>query len=80
MKPPKVGPITGAMITASATTEKAWPRFAGSNVSRMIDCWLGCSPPPKKPCISRNTTNSPRLVLVPHRNELTVNMAMQIMK
>ncbi len=46
----------------------------------MMDCWFGCSPPPKKPCISRKQTNSDRLSLVPHRKDETVNIAMQIRK
>ena len=72
--------MMGAKITAMATTPNALPRRAGGKQSRMIDCWFGCSPPPKKPCIRRNTISSPRLVLVPHRNDEAVNMAMQIRK
>ena len=67
-------------MMATATTENARPRCDGSNVSRMMDCWFGCSPPPKKPCSRRNTTSSPRLVAMPHRNEHTVNMATQSRK
>ncbi len=80
IQPPSVGPMMGAKITAMATTPNALPRIAGGKVSRMIDCWFGCSPPPKKPCIRRKQISSPRLVLVPHRKEDTVNMAMQIRK
>ena len=80
IQPPSVGPMMGAKITATDTTPNALPRCAGSNVSRMMDCWFGCSPPPKKPCSRRKQISSPRLVLVPHRKEVTVNMAMQIRK
>ena len=67
-------------MVAMATTPSALPRCAGSNVSRMMDCWFGCSPPPKNPCIRRKTISSGNDVDVPHRNEQTVNMAMQIRK
>ena len=80
MKPPSVGPRTGATTVATAVTPNAAARLAGGNVSRMIDCWFGCRPPPKKPCSSRKTISSPRLVDIPHRNEQTVNMVMQIRK
>ena len=74
-QPPSIGPRIGAKMMPTATTENARPRCDGSNVSRMMDCWFGCSPPPKKPCSRRNTTSSLRLVAMPHRNEHTVNMA-----
>ena len=80
MTPPRVGPSTGATIVAIAVTPKAAPRFSGGKVSRMIACWFGCRPPPKKPCNSRNRTSCGRLLATPHRNEHTVNIAMQIMK
>ena len=80
IQPPSVGPITGAKITAIATTENARPRCAGSNVSRITDCWFGCRPPPKKPCSSRKITSCAKFVAIPHRNEHTVNIAMQIRK
>ena len=67
-------------MVATAVTEKARPRIAGGKVSRMIDCWFGCSPPPKKPCNSRKTISWLRLVESPHSSEQTVNMAMQIRK
>ena len=38
MKPPSVGPSTGATTIAIAATPKAAPRLAGGNESRMIDC------------------------------------------
>ena len=72
--------MIGAKITAIATSENPLPRCDGSNVSRITDCWLGCSPPPNSPCSSRNTTSCGRLVAMPHRNEHTVNIAMQIRK
>ena len=62
MKPPSVGPRIGATTVAIAATPKAAPRFSGGKESRMIDCWLGCSPPPKKPCNSRNTTSCAKAV------------------
>ncbi len=72
--------MIGAKITAIATSENARARCDGSNVSRMTDCCAGCSPPPNRPCNSRNTTSSGRLVAMPHMNEQTVNIAMQIRK
>ena len=80
IQPPSVGPMIGAKMTATATTENAFPRWLGSKVSRMIDCWFGCRPPPKKPCIRRKMIISGRLVAMPQRNEHTVNAPMQIMK
>ena len=67
-------------MVATAVTPKAAPRFAGSKVSRMIDCWFGCSPPPNSPCMSRKITSCASDCEMPHRNEHTVNMPMQTMK
>ena len=67
-------------MVATAVMANAPPRLAGGKVSRMIDCWFGCSPPPKKPWNSRNTISSGRFSEIPHRNEHTVNMPMQIRK
>ena len=67
-------------MVATAVIANAPDRFDGGNVSRMMDCWLGCSPPPKKPCSSRKMISCGRLSEIPHRNEHTVNMPMQIMK
>ena len=72
--------MIGATIVAMATTLSALPRWLASKVSRMMDCWFGCSPPPKKPCASLKVISSGSEVEVPHRNEQTVNMPMQIMK
>ena len=80
IQPPSTGPTIGAKITAIATSENPFARCDGSNVSRITDCWDGCSPPPNSPCSSRNTTSCGRLVAMPHRNEHTVNIAMQIRK
>ena len=70
----------GAKITAKATTEKPRLRWAGSNVSSTIDCWLGCMPPPKNPCANRNSTSCGIEVAIPHRNEKPVNAAMHSKK
>jgi hypothetical protein len=78
--PPIVGPNTGATTVATAVSENARPRCAGGKVSRMMDCWFGCRPPPKKPWRIRNTMSWPKFCEMPHRNEHTVNMAMQITK
>ena len=67
-------------MVAMAVTAKAAPRLAGSNVSRMMDCWLGWSPPPKKPCARRKITSCANDCEMPQRKEHTVNMAMQMMK
>ena len=47
IQPPMVGPSTGAMTVATAVNENARPRWDAGKVSRMIDCWFGCRPPPK---------------------------------
>src|SRR3984893_519137 len=80
MKPPNVGPSTGATTVAIAVTPNAHPRFSDVNVSRTIDCWPGCRPPPKKPCSSRKTMSCGRLVAVPQRKEQTANIDRQIRK
>ena len=67
-------------MVAIAVMEKAMARFAGGNVSRMMACWFGCSPPPKKPCISRKRISCGKLVEMPHSSEHTPNAAMLIMK
>ena len=54
--------------------------FASGNVSKMIDCWPGCRPPPKKPCSSRKTMSCDRLFAIPQRREQTVNIDRQIRK
>ena len=46
----------------------------------MIACWFGCNPPPKNPCISRNTISSGRLVAMPQRKLNSVKQAMQVRK
>jgi hypothetical protein len=72
--------MIGATMVAMATMDIALPRCDGSNVSRMMDCWLGCNPPPKKPCARRKIINSGRLVEKPQSRLHTVNMPMQIRK
>ena len=67
-------------MVAMAVTPKAAPRLAGSKVSRMMDCWFGCKPPPNSPCMARKITICTRLCEMPHRKEHTVNMAMQMIK
>src|SRR5881396_2201737 len=44
-----------------------------------IACSLGCKPPPPTPCKIRKITSTPRLGASPHKNELTVKMATQVM-
>ena len=80
IQPPMVGPNTGATTVATAVNENARPRCSGGKVSRMMDCWLGCRPPPKKPCRTRKMISCGRLAAIPQRNEQTVNAAMQITK
>ena len=80
IQPPSTGPMIGAKITATETIEKPLARCEGSKVSSITDCCDGCSPPPNNPCSSRNTTSCGRLVAMPHRNEHSVNIAMQIRK
>src|SRR2546430_17512205 len=76
--PPSHGPIVGATTTAIPYTANAMPRFSSGNVSFKIACSLGCKPPPPAPCRILNSTSTPRLGASPHRNELTVNSATQI--
>src|ERR1700689_3946580 len=78
--PPTVGPSPGATTVAMAVREKARPRCAGGNVSRMIDCWFGCRPPPKNPCSTRKMISSNKLFEIPHKNEHAVNAKMQMTK
>ena len=68
------------MIVATAVTAKAPLRCEGLKVSRMIACWVGCRPPPNRPCRQRNTTSSDRLWASPHRKENTVKPTMQMRK
>src|SRR6202161_4727920 len=80
IQPPMVGPSTGATTVAIADTANALLRCEGSNVSRMIDCWTGCSPPPNNPCKMRNTISCHSCVDIPHKNEQTENAAMHSTK
>src|SRR5215831_9309540 len=59
---------------------KASPRFSGGNVSARIACAIGCSPPPPRPCSTRNRRSNPRLGAIPHSNELNVKKAIHAMK
>ena len=81
IQPPSVGPMIGAKMTAMATTPNALPRCAGSNVSRMIDCWFGCKPPPKKSLHEAEYDEFAQAgARAAQRNDDTVNIAMQIRK
>ena len=80
MKPPSVGPSTGPTTTTTAKAANAMPRLAGGKVSARIDCSTGASPPPPIPWNSRASTSVVRLGETPHRNELTVNSAMEMRK
>src|ERR1700739_1180871 len=80
IQPPRVGPIAGAVTTAMPYTAKAMPRFAGAKVSARIACSLGCNPPPPAPCRTRQIISVARLGANPHRKELSVKRATQLMK
>jgi hypothetical protein len=67
-------------MVATAVTAKACARLAGAKVSRMIDCWLGCRPPPKNPCARRHRISCGKLCDRPQSNENSVNIPMQIRK
>src|SRR5215831_2000996 len=41
---------------------------------------MGCSPPPPRPCSTRNKRRRPRLGAIPHSKELKVKNPMQDMK
>ena len=55
-------------------------RFSGGKVSRMMACWVGCRPPPKKPCTARQSSNCGKLVERPQPSEAMVKTAMQMRK
>src|SRR4029077_20286485 len=75
-----VGPIVGAMTVVMPKRANASPRFSGGNVSARIACAMGCKPPPPAPCSTRKRMIAPRVGAAPHRWELSVKIARQIMK
>ena len=58
---------------------KAMPKYLPGNVSASMLCSLGARPPPPAPWNTRNSSRLPREGAIPHRKELTVNRATQIM-
>src|ERR1700719_4857032 len=59
---------------------KARPRCCGGKVSARMACAIGCNPPPRTPCSTRNKSRSPRLGARPQSKELTVKIPRQDMK
>src|SRR5580698_797478 len=79
IQPPRVGPIAGAVTTATPYTANAMPRLAGGKVSARMACSLGCRPPPPAPCSTRQMISVAKFGASPHRKELMVNSATQLM-
>jgi hypothetical protein len=76
MKPPSVGPTTGAKSAAMPKIVIALPCFSGGNASSKMPWLEGCNPPPAKPCSTRKAINAFKLVAMPQRADAKVNMAM----
>ena len=79
IQPPSVGPITGATTTPMPYTAMAMPCFSRGKLSTRIACEIGCSAPPPTPCSTRKKISEPSVGARPHKAELTVKIATQIM-
>ena len=80
MMPPNVGPKIGATIMVMPVIAKTAPRFSGGNESIMIDCCVGCNPPPAKPWIKRKKISISKELAIPHAKDAAVKPPMHNMK
>jgi hypothetical protein len=75
-----MGPRAGATTTVMPKSANAAPRILGGKLSAMMDCAMGCKPPPPAPWMARKHNSTGRVGAAPQNKEARVNSAMQIMK
>ena len=80
MYPPTVGPRIGAIMMPVPHTVNAMPRCSSGKISHMMACAIGITEPPPRPCRMRMATRNSRFGAMPDRNELAVNVTVQIRK
>ena len=75
-----MGPSVGPTMTPMPKNAIPVPTSSRGNDSHRMACDVEMSAPPPMPCTMRQSTSSPRLCDVPHRNDATVNRTMEPMK
>ena len=70
--------MTGATTTPMPKIAMAMPCFSRGKLSTRMACETGCSAPPPSPCRTRKKISTPSEGAMPHKKELNVNSATQI--